>query len=91
MINVDWKDVKFGITKTVKDNNPLFDVVYAISPDLAFKPIITIELHTLFIALMHKYGATGAMDMITKALENIIEDYESSEITDLTKENKSHD
>lgn len=87
MIHVDYKEVQLGISKTMKDNIPLFDHFYALAPDASVKATLTSDLHTLFIALMHKYGAT-AIDMIELALADIVEDYENSKITDLNKENE---
>lgn len=91
MIYVDYKEVKLGISKTMKDNIPMFDQFYALAPDASVKATLTTDLHTLFIGLMHKYGATQAIDMIQLALADIVEDYENSKITDLNKENKDHD
>lgn len=88
MIHVDYKEVQFGISKTMADNVPLFDKFYALAPDASTKATLTSDLHTLFIALMHKYGATKAIDMIQLALEHVVEDYKSSKITDLSKKNK---
>lgn len=91
MIHVDYKEVQLGISKTMADNNPLFDKFYALAPDASIKATLTSDLHILFIGLMHKYGATTAIDMIQLALADVVEDYENSKITDLNKENKDHD
>jgi len=91
MIHVDYKEVKLGISKTMKDNIPMFDQFYGLVPEACVKATLTQDLHTLFIALMHKYGTTQAIDMIQLALADIVEDYENSKITDLDKENKDHD
>lgn len=91
MIHVDYKEVQLGISKTMKDNMPMFDQLYALAPDASIKAILTQDLHMLFIALMHNYGATTAIDMVQLALADIVEDYENSKITDLNKETKDHD
>lgn len=91
MIHVDYTEVQFGISKTMKDNIPMFDQFYALSPDASLKATLVADMHNLFIALMHKYGDTKAIDMIQLALAYIVEDYENSKVTGLNKENKDHD
>lgn len=91
MIHVDYKEVQLGISKTMKYHIPMFDQFYALVPDDIIKATLTQDLHMLFIALMYKYGATAAIDMVQLALTDIVEDYENSKITELTKENKDHD
>lgn len=91
MIHVEYKEVKLGITKVMADNIPLFDELYKLSPEACTKTTIMSDLHTLFIALMHKYGATEAINMIQRSLDGIVEDYKKSKITNLNKENQDHD
>lgn len=91
MIHVDCNEVQLGISKRMNDSIPLFDAFYEHAPEACIKATLTTDLHALFIALMHKFGATKAMDMIELALVDIVEDYESSKIINLNKENKDHD
>lgn len=91
MIHVDCNEVQLGISKRMNDSIPLFDAFYGHSPEACIKATLTTDLHALFIGLMHKFGATKAIDMIELALVDIVEDYESSKIINLNKENKDHD
>lgn len=91
MIYVEYQEVRLGITKKMADNMPLFDELYKLSPKACTRATLLSDLHTLFIALMHKYGTTEAINMIQLSLEGIVEDYENSKITHLDKETKDHD
>ena len=88
MIQVCHKNVNFGISKETSALMSLVNTITEISADVQLKAELTTDLHVLFLTLMHKYGATEAMDMINLALDDIAEDYKISKINDLSKENK---
>lgn len=74
MIEVSQHEVKIGV-----ERNPITEILSEIDKEATVKAVISADLTTLFIALIHKYDIGTTATFIHEALETAQEVAEDAE------------